>query len=144
MVVYYRYTDKNNINKPKEGEQTNSEKHWIKKMENDLPGFICLNFANPDMVGHTGNPDAIVKACETVDACLKKVVEKGKSEGYSFIIIADHGNADNMLNKDGSPNTAHSVNLVPLIVIDKNINQINNGILADIAPTILELLEIEK
>ena len=115
-----------------------------KKMENEMPGFICLNFANPDMVGHTGNPKAIVKACETVDACLKKVIEKGKSAGYSFIIIADHGNADIMYNEDGSPHTAHSVNLVPVIIIDSNIKTVLSGILADIAPTVLELLKIEK
>ena len=77
----------------------------IQTQENN---FICLNYANPDMVGHTGNPTAIVKACETVDQCLEKVIPLGLMNGYSFIIIADHGNADFMINKDGTPNTAHS------------------------------------
>lgn len=105
--------------------------------------FICLNFANPDMVGHTGVYDAIIKAVETVDACVQKVVETGLQQQYSFIIIADHGNADFAINEDGSPNTAHSLNLVPCILIDTDHSHINNGKLGDIAPTILKLMEIE-
>ena len=104
--------------------------------------FMCLNFANPDMVGHTGVYQAIVKAVETVDECAKKVVEAGIENGYSYIIIADHGNADFAINDDGSPNTAHSLNPVPCIVItpgNKKI-ELNDGILADIAPTILCLM----
>lgn len=113
-------------------------------LEENRPDFLCLNFANPDMVGHTGVYSAIVKAVECTDACLQKVVEKGQNIGYSFIVIADHGNADNALNPDGSANTAHSVNPVPVIVIDNNVKSINNGKLADIAPSILALLGLEK
>lgn len=107
------------------------------------PDFICLNFANPDMVGHTGVYSAIIKAVETVDACLKRVVEAGMKNGYSFIIIADHGNADYAINPDGSPNTAHSLNPVPCIIADKSIKKVRNGILADIAPTVLSMMELE-
>ena len=113
-------------------------------IEKEAPAFICLNYANPDMVGHTGVPSAIIKACETVDACLKEVIEKGMASGYSFIIIADHGNADIMYNEDGSPHTAHSVNLVPVIIINKEVEKVSNGILADIAPTVLQLLKINQ
>ena len=107
--------------------------------------FVCLNFANPDMVGHTGVFEAAVKACETVDQCVQAVVTTGLEHGYSSIIIADHGNSDYMRNDDGSPNTAHSLNLVPCILVDKEYTKpINNGKLADIAPTILELMDIAK
>ena len=112
------------------------------EMEANHPDFVCLNFANPDMVGHTGVFDAVVKAVETVDACTRQVVEKGIQEGYSFIIIADHGNSEFMLNEDGSPNTAHTTNLVPCILIDKDFKHIKNGKLGDIAPTILTLLNV--
>lgn len=105
--------------------------------------FVCLNFANPDMVGHTGVYEAIVKAVETVDACLKRVVEAGLETGYSFVIIADHGNADLAMNPDGSPNTAHTTNPVPCILIDSEYKKIENGKLADISPTILKILGIE-
>ena len=109
------------------------------------PNFICLNFANPDMVGHTGDYKAIQKAVETVDLCLRDVVETGTSKGYEFIIIADHGNADYAINSDGSPNTAHSLNPVPVIyVTDKKEARINSGILADVAPTVLSILNIEQ
>lgn len=112
-------------------------------IEEEQPNFICLNFANPDMVGHTGVYSAIVKAVETVDSCLKEVVETGLKYGYEFLIIADHGNADYALNPDGSPNTAHSLNPVPVILVtkDKDI-EIRNGILADVAPTILRRMNI--
>ncbi len=106
------------------------------------PDFVCLNFANPDMVGHTGVFEAVVKAVETVDGCLKTVVECGIKEGYSFIIIADHGNADFMINPDGSANTAHTTNLVPCILIDKDYKQIKDGKLGDIAPTVLKILNV--
>lgn len=115
-----------------------------KTMQATQPDFICLNFANPDMVGHTGVYEAVVKALETVDHCLQKVVETGQQCGYSFIIIADHGNADFMLNDDGSPNTAHSLNPVPCILISNEFKQINNGRLADIAPSILKLMHIAQ
>ncbi len=112
-------------------------------IEHDQPNFICLNFANPDMVGHTGVYSAIVKAVETVDTCLKEVVETGLKHGYEFLIIADHGNADYALNPDGSPNTAHSLNPVPIILVttDEEV-EIKNGILADVAPTILRRMNI--
>ena len=107
------------------------------------PDFICLNFANPDMVGHTGVFEAVVKAVETVDACTKKVVETGLENGYSFIILADHGNSEFMINDDGSVNTAHTTNLVPCILIDKDYQQVKDGKLGDIAPTVLKLLGVE-
>lgn len=113
----------------------------LKKGEVD---FVCLNFANPDMVGHTGVYSAIVKAVETIDTCLKRVVEAGLPQGYSFIVIADHGNADRAINVDGSANTAHSTNPVPCIVIDKDANKVNDGRLADIAPTVLKLMGIAQ
>lgn len=106
------------------------------------PDFVCLNFANPDMVGHTGVFEAVIKAVETVDSCLQTVVECGLKNGYSFIIIADHGNADFMVNEDGSPNTAHTTNLVPCILIDKDYKNIGSGKLGDVAPTILKILDI--
>jgi 2,3-bisphosphoglycerate-independent phosphoglycerate mutase len=112
-------------------------------MDTQKPDFICLNFANPDMVGHTGVYEAIVKAVETVDACLNDVVNKGQELGYEFLVIADHGNADYALNDDGSPNTAHSLNPVPMVLVthDKNVT-LHPGILADVAPTILNRLGI--
>jgi 2,3-bisphosphoglycerate-independent phosphoglycerate mutase len=104
--------------------------------------FICLNFANTDMVGHTGVFDAVVKAVETVDNCLQQVVECGMQHGYSFVIIADHGNADVMINEDGSPHTAHTTNPVPIIVIDPDVTRVHHGRLADVAPTVLKLLQL--
>lgn len=112
----------------------------LKKGDSD---FICLNFANPDMVGHTGVFSAVQKAVETVDACNKRVVEAGIASGYSFIIIADHGNAEFMINPDGSPNTAHTTNPVPCILIDKEYKKVANGKLADLAPTILKIMGLE-
>ena len=112
-------------------------------MKTNAPDFICLNFANPDMVGHTGVFEAVIKAVETVDNCTKTVVETGLEAGYSFIILADHGNSEFMVNEDGSPNTAHTTNLVPCILIDKDYKSINDGKLGDIAPTVLRLLNLE-
>ena len=111
-------------------------------MNSQQPDFICLNFANPDMVGHTGVFEAVVKAVETVDKCLKQVVTCGLNVGYSFIIIADHGNAEFMVNDDGSVNTAHTTNLVPCILIDQTHQSIADGKLGDIAPTVLKLMEV--
>ena len=117
----------------------------VKYIENTTPNFICLNFANPDMVGHTGVYEAIVKAVETVDGCLKEVVEAGLKKDYEFLIIADHGNADFALNADGSPNTAHSLNPVPAVLVSKEKGlTIKDGILADVAPTILRRLGISS
>ncbi len=114
------------------------------EMQSNQPDFVCLNFANTDMVGHTGVYDAILKAAETVDSVLKKVVETGSQEGYSFIIIADHGNSDYAINEDGTPNTAHSKNPVPIIVLDENVKNIKNGTLRDVAPTVLRLMGINS
>jgi len=102
--------------------------------------FICLNFANGDMVGHTGVYSAIQKAVQTVDACVGEVVDAATANGYEVVIIADHGNADYALNPDGSPNTAHSLNPVPIILVSDRFKRVNNGILADVAPTILTLM----
>ncbi|WP_081209565.1 2,3-bisphosphoglycerate-independent phosphoglycerate mutase [Salegentibacter sediminis] len=106
--------------------------------------FICLNFANPDMVGHTGVFEAAVKACETVDSCAKDVAEAARENDYSVIIIADHGNSETMINPDGSPNTAHTTNPVPLILMDSDVKEIKSGKLGDIAPTILKLMGIDQ
>lgn len=106
------------------------------------PDFICLNFANPDMVGHTGVFEAVVRAVETVDRCAEQVVNCGLLEGYSFLILADHGNAEYMINDDGSVNTAHTTNLVPCILIDSDYTSITDGKLGDIAPTILKLMGV--
>jgi 2,3-bisphosphoglycerate-independent phosphoglycerate mutase len=114
----------------------------IEDIRNNQPDFICLNFANPDMVGHTGVYSAIVKAVETVDACLGEVLAVLQQYRYSVIIIADHGNADFALNADGTPNTAHTTNPVPVVVIDGGVKHIRNGKLADIAPTILHIMGI--
>ncbi|MER3373506.1 MAG: 2,3-bisphosphoglycerate-independent phosphoglycerate mutase [Allomuricauda sp.] len=113
----------------------------LKKGEAD---FVCLNFANPDMVGHTGVMEAAIKACETVDECAKDVITAGLENGYSTIVIADHGNCDTMINPDGSPNTAHTTNPVPLILVDNDIKEIKGGVLGDIAPTILKLMGIPQ
>jgi 2,3-bisphosphoglycerate-independent phosphoglycerate mutase len=114
----------------------------VKEIRDNKPNFFCLNFANPDMVGHTGVYEAIVSAVQTVDSCLKEVVEAAKSENYEIIVIADHGNADFAVNPDGSPNTAHSLNPVPFVVITKRELNVQSGILADVAPTILDCMQI--
>ncbi|MEQ8338951.1 MAG: 2,3-bisphosphoglycerate-independent phosphoglycerate mutase [Cyclobacteriaceae bacterium] len=113
----------------------------IPELKKQKASFICLNFANPDMVGHTGVFEAAVKACETVDQCAKAVVEAALENGYTSIIIADHGNSDMMINPDGSPNTAHTTNLVPVIVVDNEFKgKVKPGKLGDLAPTILKLI----
>ncbi|HBK82128.1 MAG TPA: 2,3-bisphosphoglycerate-independent phosphoglycerate mutase [Flavobacterium sp.] len=106
--------------------------------------FVCLNFANGDMVGHTGVMEAAIKACEAVDNCVKEVVETALENNYTTIVIADHGNCETMINPDGSPNTAHTTNPVPIILVDKDLKNIKNGVLGNIAPTILELMGIKK
>ena len=113
-------------------------------MNTNPADFICLNFANPDMVGHTGVFDAIVKAVETTDRCLKQVVETGLNQGYTFVVIADHGNADFAVNSDGSPNTAHTTNPVPVWVIHPEVGSVHDGKLADVAPTILKMMDIAQ
>ena len=106
--------------------------------------FICLNFANGDMVGHTGVYDAIVEAVKAVDKCVGKVVEAAKRNGYEVVQIADHGNADNAVNPDGTPNTAHSLNPVPIVVVSDRVKAVHDGILADVAPTVLDLMGIPQ
>jgi 2,3-bisphosphoglycerate-independent phosphoglycerate mutase len=113
----------------------------LKKQEAD---FVCLNFANGDMVGHTGIMEAAIKACEAVDICVKNVIETGLANGYSTILIADHGNCETMINPDGSPNTAHTTNPVPIIMIDPELKQIHDGVLGDVAPTILKIIGVEQ
>ncbi len=113
----------------------------LKKGEVD---FVCLNFANGDMVGHTGVMEAAIKACEAVDKCVKNVVTTALDNDYTTILIADHGNCETMINPDGSPNTAHTTNPVPIILIDKDLKSIKDGILGDVAPTILKLIGIPQ
>ena len=106
--------------------------------------FICLNFANGDMVGHTGVYDAIVKAVKAVDECVGDVVEAAKANGYEVVQIADHGNADHAINADGTPNTAHSLNPVPIVVVSDRVAAVHNGVLADVAPTVLKLMGLPQ
>ncbi|KYG84493.1 2,3-bisphosphoglycerate-independent phosphoglycerate mutase [Roseivirga seohaensis] len=116
----------------------------VKELDKREVDFVCLNFANPDMVGHTGDFDAAVKACETVDKCAGEVIDSALKNGYTTIVIADHGNSDIMVNSDGSPNTAHTTNLVPCILVDKELKpQMKDGKLGDLAPTILTLMGLE-
>jgi 2,3-bisphosphoglycerate-independent phosphoglycerate mutase len=115
----------------------------VPEIENKSADFICLNYANADMVGHTGIWEAAIKAAETVDACVKRVVEAALENGYTVFLTADHGNADYMKNEDGSPNTAHTLNPVPLFIIDKTWKgKVKSGKLGDIAPTILHFMEL--
>jgi len=115
----------------------------VKELDNSSAEFICLNFANGDMVGHTGIYPAIIKAVETVDQCVEKVVEAAKENGYTVMIMADHGNADYAVNNDGSPNTAHSLNPVPCILVSAKYKKIDKGILADVAPTLLTIMGLD-
>jgi len=115
----------------------------VKEIKNDPTDFICLNFANADMVGHTGVWDAVIKAVETVDTCVEQVVTAALQQDYAVFILADHGNADYEINEDGTPNTAHTLNLVPFFIVDNNWRgTVKNGKLGDIAPTILTLMEL--
>ncbi len=116
----------------------------LPELEKGDVDFVCLNFANPDMVGHTGDMQAAIKACEVVDNCAETVISKGLEYGYSTIVIADHGNCDTMINPDGSPNTAHTTNPVPLILVDTELKTIKDGVLGDIAPTILKMMGIAQ
>ncbi|MGY6560917.1 MAG: 2,3-bisphosphoglycerate-independent phosphoglycerate mutase [Luteibaculaceae bacterium] len=118
----------------------------ISDMHENAADFICLNYANPDMVGHTGVYEAIVTAVEFVDASLERLVSKALEKDYAILVIADHGNADFAVNEDGSPNTAHSTNPVPVVLVNakKEVNALNHGILADVAPTILKLMDIRQ
>jgi 2,3-bisphosphoglycerate-independent phosphoglycerate mutase len=116
----------------------------IPELEKGDVDFVCLNFANGDMVGHTGIMEAAIKACEAVDQCVEKVITTALAHGYTILVIADHGNCETMINPDGSPNTAHTTNPVPFILVDKEIKEVHDGVLGDIAPTVLELMGIEK
>jgi len=115
----------------------------IPEIEKESADFICLNYANADMVGHTGIWQAAIKAVETVDHCVERVVTAALDHDYAVFLTADHGNADYMINEDGTPNTAHTLNLVPLFVIDKEWNgKLKSGKLGDIAPTILTMMKL--
>jgi 2,3-bisphosphoglycerate-independent phosphoglycerate mutase len=115
----------------------------VPAIENERADFICLNYANADMVGHTGVFSAGIKAVETVDVCVKRLVTAALAHGYTVFLTADHGNADYMINEDGSPNTAHTLNLVPLFIIDKEWRgTVKSGKLGDIAPTILTVMNL--
>jgi 2,3-bisphosphoglycerate-independent phosphoglycerate mutase len=116
----------------------------VKEIDSGKQDFICLNFANGDMVGHTGSMKAAIKACEAVDKCVETVINCANKNNYTTILIADHGNCETMINADGTPNTAHTTNPVPVILIDKDLKNIKNGILGDIAPTILKLMGVKK
>ena len=116
----------------------------IPEIDKQNADFICLNFANPDMVGHTGSMEAAVKSCEATDVCTKQVIEAALNNNYTTLVIADHGNCEKMFNEDGSPNTAHTTNPVPLIVVDDTIKTVKDGVLGDIAPTILKLLDVNQ
>jgi 2,3-bisphosphoglycerate-independent phosphoglycerate mutase len=114
-------------------------------IDSDKPDFICLNFANTDMVGHTGDFEAAIKAAETVDSCLGQCVSKGLEHDYEIIIIADHGNSDIMKNADGSTHTAHTTNLVPIIYASNNVQgKLSHGKLGDVAVTLLDLMGVPK
>ncbi|HLA56794.1 MAG TPA: 2,3-bisphosphoglycerate-independent phosphoglycerate mutase [Flavobacterium sp.] len=116
----------------------------VPELEKREVDFVCLNFANGDMVGHTGVFKAAIKACEAVDKCAEKVITAALANGYTTIVIADHGNCETMINPDGSPNTAHTTNPVPIILVDPDRKEIHDGILGDIAPTILDIMGIPK
>ncbi|WP_370424955.1 2,3-bisphosphoglycerate-independent phosphoglycerate mutase [Tenacibaculum dicentrarchi] len=116
----------------------------VPELKEGAVDFVCLNFANGDMVGHTGVFEAAVKACETVDNCVKDVITTALENDYTTIVIADHGNCETMMNPDGSPHTAHTTNPVPMVLVDKELKTINNGVLGDIAPTILNLMNVPQ
>ncbi|MCA0132391.1 2,3-bisphosphoglycerate-independent phosphoglycerate mutase [Winogradskyella alexanderae] len=116
----------------------------VPELEKGKVDFVCLNFANGDMVGHTGVMEAAIKACEAVDACVKDVVTAALDNNYTTILIADHGNCETMINPDGTPHTAHTTNPVPVILIDKDLKEIKDGILGDIAPTVLKLMGLSQ
>ncbi len=116
----------------------------VPEIQKETADFICLNFANPDMVGHTGDLKAAIKACETVDECVQPIIEAALAKDYSILVIADHGNCEIMKNEDGSPHTAHTTNPVPIILVENEKRPIKAGVLGDIAPTLLDLMEVPK
>ena len=115
----------------------------VEAIDTEKYNFIVVNYANGDMVGHTGVYEAIEKAVLAVDECVRVVVQAARAAGYEVVQIADHGNADNAVNADGSPNTAHSLNPVPIVVVSERVKSVDNGVLADVAPTVLSLMGIE-
>jgi 2,3-bisphosphoglycerate-independent phosphoglycerate mutase len=127
--------------KPEMSAQQVTEK-YIHEIKTKHPDFICLNYANPDMVGHTGDLNAVVKALETIDNCVEKIIDTSIKEDYTLVIIADHGNAELMMNNDGTPHTAHTTNKVPCFIINSDYQSITPGSLCDIAPTILKIMGI--
>jgi 2,3-bisphosphoglycerate-independent phosphoglycerate mutase len=115
----------------------------LPEIKNQTADFIVLNFANADMVGHTGVWEAVIKAVETVDACVEKIVTEALKQDYTIFLTADHGNSDYMINEDGTPNTAHTLNPVPLFVISNDsVGVVKNGKLGDLAPTVLHRMGI--
>jgi 2,3-bisphosphoglycerate-independent phosphoglycerate mutase len=117
----------------------------IEQLNRQSVDFICLNYANGDMVGHTGVYEAIQQAVKTVDECVGKTVAAARANGYDVLIIADHGNADHAVNEDGTPNTAHSLNPVPCIwVTGPNCDRLRDGVLADVAPTVLSIMGLPQ
>ena len=116
----------------------------VPEIQKQTADFICLNFANPDMVGHTGDLQAAIKACETVDECSEAVIEAALAQDYSILVIADHGNCETIVNSDGSPHTAHTTNPVPVILVENEKRTIKSGVLGDIAPTLLDLMGVEQ
>ena len=116
----------------------------VPELEKGEVDFVCLNFANGDMVGHTGVMEAAIEACEAVDKCAQGVIETALANGYSTLVIADHGNAEIMINPDGTPHTSHTTSPVPFILVDSEIKEIKDGVLGDIAPTILKLMGVEQ
>jgi 2,3-bisphosphoglycerate-independent phosphoglycerate mutase len=116
----------------------------LPEIENERADFICLNFANADMVGHTGVWEAVIKAVETVDTCVERIVQLALKKNYTIFLTADHGNSDYMINEDGTPNTAHTLNPVPFFIISTDFQgRIKNGKLGDIAPTILTFMGLD-
>lgn len=116
----------------------------VAELEQESADFICINFANGDMVGHTGSMEAAISACETVDDCVAQIITVANKHNYTTLVLADHGNCETMMNEDGTPNTAHTTNPVPIILVDQELDHINSGVLGDIAPTVLKLMGIEK